>query len=361
MKGEHYFKELLAGNRSGTGDRLLFALLRLASIPYAAVMQLRAAAYRSGLFRIRQLPVPVISIGNIAMGGTGKSPAVIYLARLLMARGMRVAVLTRGYGGVLEGETRIVSDGESLLLTPVQAGDEPCMMAALLPGLMIVMGPDRYRAGMLALERLAPDLFILDDGFQHLRLQRDLNILLLDAKNPFAGGKVFPAGFLREPVSASLRADLVIFTRCSGKKPPVGLIQYGIPTIASSHALIGWAPLSGGDCRPFAELGGRRCLAFAGIADPAGFFEALETEGVSLVATLAFSDHTTYDKDELEALGRLKHSKRADCLITTVKDAVKLLSYRGILGECCVAQMELRLHEPEVLLEMLEKKILKRG
>ena len=178
-------------------------------------MRLRALFYEIGIFRVKRLPLPVISVGNITMGGTGKTPTVILIARELMARGKRVAVLTRGYGGSLEGETRIVSDGEKLFLSPAEAGDEPCLLASSLPGLMVVMGSDRYRAGCLALKELSPDCFILDDGFQHQRLGRDLDILLLDGTAPFNNGWTLPAGFLREPISAVSRADLVILTRCT--------------------------------------------------------------------------------------------------------------------------------------------------
>ncbi|GAM07932.1 tetraacyldisaccharide 4'-kinase [Geobacter sp. OR-1] len=355
MSREQYFRELLAGKRQGAGDRLLLALLRLAAVPYSAIMRLRALGYRSGLLRSRRLARPVISVGNITVGGTGKTPTVLFLARMLMARGKRVAVLTRGYGGSLEGETRVVSDGSALLLSAEEAGDEPCLLASSLAGLIVVMGPDRYRAGNLAMERFSPDLFILDDGFQHQRLKRDLDILLLDAKDPFAGSRTFPAGLLREPVTAAQRADLVLFTRCGELLPEIPAAVRAIPYCSASHALTGWAPLAGGDSTSFAELSGRRVLAFAGIADPSGFFDALEREGVPLLATLAFPDHTRYGKEELEALGRLKTTKKADCLITTAKDAVKLLPYRGILGNCLVARLELKINEPGPLVSALDK------
>ncbi|MBT0665555.1 tetraacyldisaccharide 4'-kinase [Geobacter pelophilus] len=355
MKGEAYFKDLISGKRHGAGDRLLFTLLQIVALVYAAVMRLRAFGYRVGLLRSRKLPRPVISVGNITVGGTGKTPTVLHLARLLMAQGKRVVVLTRGYGGTLEGETRVVSDGTSLLLSPEEAGDEPCLLASQLPELIVVMGSDRYLAGMLAMERFSPDLFILDDGFQHLRLQRDLNILLLDGRDPFAGSRTLPAGLLREPVSAAGRADLVLFTRCGDVAPEIPPAIQEIPHCTASHALTGWLPLAGGEARPFSELSGRRIIAFAGIADPSGFFDTLEQQGLPLLATLAFPDHTKYGKEELEALGGLKRSKRADCLITTGKDAVKLLPYRGILRDCCVAQLELKINEPGLLLAALEK------
>ena len=166
MKGEEYFKGLISGTRQGIGDRILLLFLKLASVPYAAIMRMRAVGYRSGILPSRRLPRPVISVGNITMGGTGKTPTVLFLAKILMERGKRVAVLTRGYGGTLEGGTHVVSDGSSPLLSPQEAGDEPCLLASSLPGLIVVMGADRYMAGSLAMDRFSPDIFILDDGFQ---------------------------------------------------------------------------------------------------------------------------------------------------------------------------------------------------
>lgn len=355
MKGDRYFKQLVSGERQRLADRLLLLFLKGCALPYTVLMRLRALCYATGIFRVRRLPVPVISVGNLTMGGTGKTPTVLLLARELLSRGKRVAVLTRGYGGSLEGETRIVSDGQALLLTPDEAGDEPCLLAASLSGLMVVMGSDRYRAGCLALKELSPDCFILDDGFQHQRLGRDLDILLLDCTAPFANGWTLPAGFLREPVAAAGRADLIILTRCPAKVNPEALLPQQIPLCHASHTLSGFVPLAGGELRPFKQLAGKRVVAFCGIADPTAFFNGIESCGVALVATLAFPDHTVYATREMEALGRLKQQSKADCLLTTAKDAVKLTPYGGILGNCFVAKLELTLHDSAPLRAALDK------
>lgn len=355
MKYHHYYKQLLAGERCRLTDRLLLGCLTGCSIIYSFVMRLRAAAYANGLLRVKRLAVPVISVGNITMGGTGKTPTVLLLARELMSRGKRVAVLTRGYGGSLEGGIHIVSDGKSLLLSPAEAGDEPCLLASTLPGLMVVMGSDRYLAGSLALKELSPDCFILDDGFQHQRLGRNLDILLLDWKAPFGNGRTLPAGFLREPVSAVKRAQLAIFTRAVAGRGRPDVLPRSIPACTSSHALTGFTTLGGGNLSPFSELAGRRIIAFCGIADPAAFFDGLESCGVKLISTLALPDHSEYGKEEMEALGSLKRQYKADCFITTAKDAVKLLPYRTIMGDCYVAQLEIALHDPGPFYEALNK------
>lgn len=352
MRSEEYFRQLWDGKRNGTADRLVLTLLGLLSFPYALLIRMRTTAYAIGLFRSFRLTKPVISVGNLTIGGTGKTPMVIYLARWLMDRGMRVVVLSRGYGGSQEGNVRIVADGKTIQLLPEESGDEPFLLAHSVPGLAVVIGTDRYRAGLLALERLNPDIFILDDGFQHMRLKRNLNILLLDCGKPFASGRTLPAGALREPASAVERADLVIFTRCNGNEPAHETTKHWC---AASHRLNGAIPLGGGEAVSFMTLEKRRVLAFAGIAEPVSFFESLEREGLQLASTFPFPDHCNYGESEIAALCRLKESSRADCLITTEKDAVKLGSYLEQLGVVYSARLELHFVDAGPLEAALEK------
>jgi tetraacyldisaccharide 4'-kinase len=349
----HYFRDLWDDRRNGPADRLLLYFLTPPSVIYAAVLRLRSAAYAAGLFRSRRLPRPVVAVGNLTVGGTGKTPMAAYLARWFMARGKRVAIISRGYGGSLEGEIRVVADGRAILLSPGEAGDEPYLFAASMPGVMVVIGADRYRAGCHAREQLEPDIFILDDGFQHLRLRRDLNILLLDCGRPFGNGRTLPAGTLREPVSAVERADLIIFTRCTGDQP---VPATGKPWCNASHRLTGVIPPAGGEPQAFRSLERLKGLAFAGIADPAAFFSSLEREGgLHLAATRAFCDHCRYGEGEIAALLKLKEDCRADYLITTGKDAVKLAPYRERLGTVYVAGLELEFEDPGPLTAELEK------
>lgn len=339
-----YYLALTAGERHGAADRLLLALLGFLALPYALVMRARAAGYRHGLLRTHRLPVPVISVGNLTTGGTGKTPTVAWLARRLLSRGLRVAVLSRGYGGSAEGEIRIVSDGTRLLSPPAEAGDEPCLLAATVPGLLVVTGADRYRAGLFALERLRPDLFILDDGFQHQRLGRDLDILLLDGRRPFGNGRTLPAGLLREPVCAARRADLALSTRCDAATPRPAL-PAAIPWCASRHRLTGLVPLAGGELQPFSTLAGTPFVACAGIAEPAGFFASLSAAGATPAATVAFPDHAAYGAAELAELERALATVGAECLVTTAKDGVKLAA-GGYAGDCRIAAMELEIFDP---------------
>lgn len=347
MSLERYFRSLVSGERKGLTDRLVLAFLTALSVPYGIVVRLRAFAYARGLLGVRRLNRPIISVGNLTVGGTGKTPMTALLARLLMARGKRVAVISRGYGGSLEGNTRIVCDGQTMFLTAAEAGDEPVHLATAVPGLMTVIGTDRYAAGLLAQEKLNPDVFILDDGFQHLRLHRDLNILLMDCRAPFGNGRMLPAGLLREPESALKRADLVVYTRCSGVGTPA--VHGAIPSCGAGHALAGVALLPDGARQEFAVLHGRRGAAFAGIADPEAFFASLREQGLDLVQTVSFSDHCPYGEIEAARLVEACRMSGAEYLITTGKDAVKLGTLLERLGNVYVAALELRLADPSCL------------
>ncbi|HEY6009712.1 MAG TPA: tetraacyldisaccharide 4'-kinase [Geobacteraceae bacterium] len=341
---ERFYRELAEGTATGPAALLARAFLGIAAAPYGVAMAVRARLYASGILTSRQLPRPVVAVGNLTVGGTGKTPMTALIARLFMARGKRVVVLSRGYGGTLHGRgEHVVADGSRILLGPEESGDEPYLLATSVPGLIVVVGADRYRAGCLALERLEPDVFLLDDGFQHLRLRRDLNILLLDCRRPFGNGRVFPAGLLREPRSAVGRADLIVYTRCpEGATPPD---IPGIPACRAEHRLTGIVPLGGGGLRPFDELTGKRGVACAGIANPDGFFAALREQGLTLAATLALPDHCRYREGEMAAVRRLIEGADADYLVTTGKDGVKLLSRRQDLGPVWVSELELRLDD----------------
>ncbi len=318
-----YWRGLANGTRQSTIDRLLLAFLAPSALVYAIALRLRAAMYQAGLLRTRHLPRPVVSIGNITVGGTGKTPVTAYIARLLMEHGFKVAVLSRGYGGNLEGQIAIVTNGKDLLLAAEQCGDEPYLLAKTVPGVMVVIGADRHAAGMLAMEHLDPDIFLLDDGFQHLRLHRDLNILLLDSNSPFGNCWTLPAGLLREPRSAIQRADLIILTRCTDERPAIPALS-GKPHCKARHAIGDAIALNDGEPVPLDRLRGKKLLAFAGIAEPQAFFDGLSSLGLNLVRTIVFPDHVTYGTPQISAIAGILESSGADFAITTEKDGVKL-------------------------------------
>lgn len=357
MTGAVWWRGVADGSTRSAAAVTLKLLLAPFALLYSFILRIRALLYQAGLLTTNHLPCPVISIGNITVGGTGKTPATMLVARELQQRGYRVAVLSRGYGGSFEGQIAVVSDGLSLLLTPEQAGDEPCLLAQSVPGLMVVIGSDRYQAGLLALEQLNPDVLLLDDGFQHIRLHRDLNILLLDATRPFGNGWTLPLGLLREPRIAMKRADLALFTRCrSGQVVP----DPGLPYCCSKHRLTGFNHLETGDEFQLETLQQGRVAAFAGIADPSAFFDGLQALGIQLVATLALPDHASYATETtMMALEQFVTASAADWLVTTGKDGVKLAGCNQAWhNKLVTARLELLLDDPDQLLQNALDKLL---
>ncbi len=344
-----YWRGLASGKGATLADRLALALLIPLSLPYSLIQRLRAGLYRCGVLQSRKLPCPVISIGNITVGGTGKTPVTALIGRLLLSQGFKVAVLSRGYGGSCEGQTAIASDGKTILLSAEECGDEPFLLASTLPGLMVVIGSNRHAAGLLAMERLQPDIFLLDDGFQHLPLQRDLNILLLDAQNPFGNGWCLPAGLLREPRLASLRADWIIHTRCQSTIMNIPGLEH-IPQISARHDLADLLPLSGGTPFPFDSLAGCKVIAFAGIAEPESFFDGLRMRGLQLVATRSLPDHAAYPPALTDWIEETLQRHAADYAVTTEKDGVKLKQLPAALArKTLLARLNLTLDDPTPL------------
>ena len=357
MNGSYHthWRRLASGSGTGLIDTIVLLFLMPFSWLYALALGLRAQLYRCGMLKTYRLPRPVVSIGNVTVGGTGKTPVTACIARLLLARGLKVAVLSRGYGGSLEGQTCVVSDGATIMLSVTECGDEPYLLAATVPGLMVVIGTDRYAAGQLAMQQLSPDIFLLDDGFQHLRLHRDLNILLQDFSRPFGNGLTLPAGILREPTSAVRRADLVIFTRAP-ESAVITSAPPGIPACAASHTLVDLLPLNGGTSVPFSHCRGQKVVAFAGIADPDSFFEGLRAAGLDLVRSLNFPDHVAYDKEKCGEIIAAMQASGADMLVTTEKDGVKLKGFtQEYASRTLLARLKLTINNPDILKEKLNK------
>ena len=278
------------------------------------------------------LPGFVLSIGNLTVGGTGKTPAVCMVADWAQKQGYRPAVLTRGYGGRHSRKVLEVSDEQGIRATPLESGDEPYLLATRLPGIPVIVSKSRYQAGVLAREKYGTDFYILDDGFQHLALERDLDLVFMDATRPFGNGHLLPWGPLREPVAHLRRADAFVFTRCKR-----GSAESGQNRIKHLKKTFQDKPLFETDHVPqklifpgidkdYAPefLNGKRVIAFAGIARPDAFAQTLTALGAEPVAFKAFRDHHPYTTAEIRHLHEEKGRLRADCLITTEKDWVRL-------------------------------------
>jgi tetraacyldisaccharide 4'-kinase len=308
-------------------DLLLFPLVCISWI-YGVVIWVRQMLYRRGLFKTRQLPCKVMSVGNITLGGTGKTPLVITLAKELLMRGITVGILSRGYKGTRERHGGVVSDGTRIHLTPVEAGDEPFMLARLLPGVPVLVGKKRYTMGIYAHEHFGMDCLILDDGFQHLGIKRDLDIVLIDGRRGFGNGRLFPRGPLREPLRCLGRASMLVLTK-TGPSPTLAaledVLRHHAPAAPLYHSRYKPAFLreaSTGKRVSLQAVCGKRVFAFAGIADPAYFVYLLKELGADVVKEIRFPDHYNYELADLMMMR--EQGKRVDLSVTTEKDFVKL-------------------------------------
>ena len=314
----------------GLADRVLLAPLSVAEVVFRLGVALRGTLYDRGVLPAVRAKVPVISVGNLSVGGAGKTPAVLALAERLLAAGRRPAVLSRGYGSEGAGP-RVVSDGQSLLLPASQGGDEPVLLAHRLPRVPVVCGPDRAALARIAVDDLGADVLVLDDGFQHRHLRRDLDIVVLDASNPFGNGHCLPRGPNREPPGALSRAGLLWLTHADGA--PEGRLAElraaarrftGRDPVESRHApreLLG-ATLE----RSYGldSLSGARVALLTGVARPENVRRTVESLGASVIVCRHYPDHHPFTESELaEVLGAAARAG-ASPLVTTEKDAVRL-------------------------------------
>ena len=351
--------------------RLLANPLRFLLIPlswlYAVSIQLRNILYTHGVFKARRLPCRVISVGNIVVGGTGKTPAVIAIAKHLQREGRRVAILLRGYKRRVREKVAIVSDGKKMCTAPVESGDEAYMMAKHLRNVPIIVGQCRYSTGQVALERFKVDVLLLDDGFQHRQLARDVDILTIPTTHPFGSPeKLLPAGTLREPLTALQRADLILLTHAdipnisAHIKKSVKSLVPNIPVLTSTHQPTHLYPLATSNQRnsrqssaigdqqeginsrenlfiedrlpitdnyDIKELKGKRILAVCGIGNPDAFVATLTQCSVASVELLAFPDHHVYTETDKQQIETTFQETAADLIVTTQKDEQKLARF----------------------------------
>jgi tetraacyldisaccharide 4'-kinase len=292
----------------------------------------------------------VVAVGNLTVGGTGKTPMVEWLARALAARGRRVVVLSRGYGRRAGPPVSVVSDEARVLASVDEAGDEPILLARRLPGVPVVVGADRRRAGEAALARFGPDVLLLDDGFQQQRLHVDLAVLCLDARAPWGHRGLLPRGSLREPPRAIARAHLLVLTHAAGVTCRAAVeaeVRRHAGSAPIAHAT--YEPEGGVDARTGAAvelpaLRGRPVLAFAGIAAPERFATTLRGLGINVRELAAFPDHHAYRPADIATLESRAHAAGATALVTTEKDAVRL-PRAGTLPVWAVP-VRLRLEDP---------------
>jgi tetraacyldisaccharide 4'-kinase len=316
-----YVRMTVNGPQSLLGFVIFWGLCPL-SFLYGLFMRMRDGLYRTGLKKSYRATVPVVSVGNLATGGTGKTPMIDFLIKYLSGRAVKCAIVSRGYGGSYRQAFGRVADADGhLLMTPHECGDEPCLLAMRNPGVPVYVARQRM-LGVQAAEKDGAQLLLLDDGFQHLAVKRDLDIVLLDAQCPVGNGRVLPAGMLREPISALQRADLIVMTRSDVEIK--NTLRVSAPVIHSRHQLSKRLTTLDGKDVAERDYAGKRCLAFAGIASPDAFFKALRDFDFFCAEEVALADHQEYTPEILNRLIGSCHNY--DFMVTTEKDAVKLAS-----------------------------------
>ena len=352
-------------------------LLYLGSYLYGTGTKIRNTCYQKGVLRTRRLSCSVVSIGNITLGGTGKTPMSIYVASAFHEMGLRVAILSRGYGGAAERNGGIVSDGETVRMDPKQAGDEPYMIASKLKGVPVLVGGNRFRMGQIAVDKFSIDVIVLDDGFQHIALARDLDIVLLDDRYPFGNQYLFPRGTLREPVSALKRSHAFVLTRTVSPKPlsleRIRKIARDRPVFTSSHKpnihkIIGpkktlqASDLETSDSNSSGSLQNKAVFAFSGIGGNKDFFRTVENFGCRLSGFLGFPDHHRYSHDDLEHVQKRAVDSGAELLVTTEKDYARI-AHHGFtlsLGLAVIGVDTVFGEEKAAFFEFLKIRILKK-
>lgn len=298
---------------------------------YGAAVGLRVRLYRAGVFPRRRLPCRVISIGNLTVGGTGKTPVAIFVVSALIERGLRVGLLSRGYGRETAQPMALVSDGQRVLLGPGEGGDEPVLIAHRCPRAVVAVGSDRFALGRWVLDRTPIDVFVLDDGYQHLGLERDVDLLLFDAGAPASLDALLPAGRLREPLTAAARASAFLITRGEDRAAAGEILsrltKAGAPARPSFRLRLFPEAVTDVEGQPAgipSDLAGRRAIVASGLANPAAFLLEIERLGVTVATEHVWPDHHAYSASDVDRLLASAASERCDLVLTTEKDAVKL-------------------------------------
>ena len=301
------------------------------SLPYGWVTQCRNSLYDRGWLSQRRLPCRVISIGNLTVGGTGKTPITIAVTEALLAAGRRVAVLSRGYRRRSVASRVLVADGRKILVGPDEAGDEPFLIAQRCPGAIVAVGADRYQLGQWVLGQYRLDCVVLDDGYQHRALARDVDLLLVDATDTRGLRALIPAGRLREPLSSAARATAVLVTRVDANvdaQPIVSMIEHAtgktVQPILIRFAPQGLIDVSNGSDVPLEQVAGQRVVLFSGIGNADAFRATVLRQGLIVVDEVIFPDHHAYLISDVDRVRARAAEAGISVLVTTEKDAVKL-------------------------------------
>jgi tetraacyldisaccharide 4'-kinase len=323
----------------------LTLLLSVLSFVYRSVITIRNQMYNQGILKQEKLSCKVISVGNITVGGTGKTPTVIMLANLLKERGYRPAVLSRGYGGNARTPVNIVSDGSNILMGHIEAGDEPVLIAQSVKGIPVLTGPKRTLTGRFAIEKMDADILVLDDAFQHRRIFRDIDIVILNREKPFGNGFLLPRGPLREPPISLKRAHIQIWKDNTYDARFPKYYEQGTGTFSPtlSEYLKPKNIVRGGtrESLPLEYISGKKVCAIAGIGSPDNFKETIESLGANLVSFLIFPDHYRYTPEDIAEIREQATASDAECILTTEKDGIRLAGFPDFLKDIFILRVEM--------------------
>jgi len=359
-----------------TSDPSIFSFqgfLLVCSWFYGLVVKFRLVLYKNKILKSEKLPCLVISVGNMVVGGAGKTPMAVYLAEQLKKMGKKPVVISRGYKGKYYGAAMIVSDGNKIFCNAQVCGDEPFMMAKK-KSFPVVVGKNRVIAGKLAIDKLGCDTIILDDGFQHLKLERDLNLLLLDWEHPLGNKRFLPSGRLRETAKMAIpRADAILFTRshqsCEILEKPIQMITDATPKadvcFFSHHVpfIVQTILVNRSKDKRFTDLASlknKKALLFSGIAKNQAFYQTAEKMGVNIVSHLEFKDHYRYKGADIEKINKRAMIKEVDLILTTEKDWAKLGSMDSEFEwqtDLVILGINIDFQPPEMFLNFLKKSL----
>ncbi|HMM20927.1 MAG TPA: tetraacyldisaccharide 4'-kinase [Selenomonadales bacterium] len=335
-----YLYQLVHGGKRGVTATILLWLLRFMSFVYGLGVVFKLGLYRSGILKQHKLDCRVISLGNITVGGTGKTPTALRLAAIIRDMGYRVVILNRGYRAGWHGQVGLVSDGRKIFMSVNEAGDEAYLLAKNLPGVAVVIGKNRTVTGEYAVQNLRAEVIILDDGYQHWQLARDLDIVLIDTLNVFGNNFLLPRGTLREPLANLDRADAILLTKVDqstdvardviretlAKYNDRALVVESIHSPRHYVEIEKWYKSIRPETVELEAVRGKGVVAFSAIGNPSSFEQTLHDVGAKLVDSVRFPDHHDYTMAEMQSVMQTAVDKGAYALVTTDKDAVKIPS-----------------------------------
>jgi len=362
-----YLKKIILGEKKGRTASIINFILIILSYIYSLMAKLRYRFYQTGIKKQKEADIPVISIGNITTGGTGKTPFTAFLLDNLSKK-YKTAVISRGYGAEKKvDEPFLIKDKNQLYAEPAESGDELFMLARSRDNIYI-RSAERYEGAKLA-ERKGAELILLDDGFQHYQLKREIDIVILDAEDPFSNGRVLPAGLLREPFTSLKRADLFLINRSENIDfSRIQEIKNSVNTLSPNNRGVFAAETMLEKCISVSDkieeepsfLNEKKIFAFSGIGSPDAFTKSINKAGGDVVSYRVFDDHYNYQKEDLITLIDQYETSQADLILTTEKDAVKLFDFADIIGDLPLYYLtiSMKIEDEDRLMEIIKEKII---